>query len=308
MGGCAPPTEWTGERKEPVVRSHPLWASKDHRRGGSSAAAAADAPTRRRFLQSSGAVATGILLSDPAPALSRPARHPRSRDVDVLLVHGAFADGSSWSGVIGHLQRRGFTVSAVQLLEQTLHGDVALVRDAIDHSSRPLVVAGHSYGGAVISGASAGAGNVKALVFVAAYAPDQGESALDLNGRFPATPILSDLVVDDQGDITVRPEAFPRVFVPDVDPARGRVLAAVQKPINTAALAEKAGPAGWKSVPSYFQISTKDQVINPQLERFEAERMNATTVELPTSHASLISRPKAIAELIERAASHRSTR
>jgi pimeloyl-ACP methyl ester carboxylesterase len=224
--------------------------------------------------------------------------------VDVLLVHGAFADGSSWSGVIAHLQKRGFAVSAVQLLEQTLHGDVALVRHAIDHSSRRLVVVGHSYGGAVISGATAGADTVKALVFVAAYAPDAGESTLDLNGKFPSTPILSELVVDDQGDITVKREAFPRVFAPDVARAQGRVLAAVQKPINAAALAEKAGPPGWRSLPSYFQVSTQDRVINPQLERFEARRMNATTIELPASHASLVSRPKAIAELIERAASH----
>jgi pimeloyl-ACP methyl ester carboxylesterase len=224
--------------------------------------------------------------------------------VDVLLVHGAFADGSSWSGVIAHLQKRGFAVSAVQLLEQTLHGDVALVRHAIDHSSRRLVVVGHSYGGAVISGATAGADTVKALVFVAAYAPDAGESTLDLNGKFPSTPILSELVVDDQGDITVKREAFPRVFAPDVARAQGRVLAAVQKPINAAALAEKAGPPGWRSLPSYFQVSTQDRVINPQLERFEAGRMNATTIELPTSHASLVSRPHAIAELIERAASH----
>jgi pimeloyl-ACP methyl ester carboxylesterase len=181
---------------------------------------------------------------------------------------------------------------------------VALVRHAIDHSSRRLVVVGHSYGGAVISGATAGADTVKALVFVAAYAPDAGESTLDLNGKFPSTPILSELVVDDQGDITVKREAFPRVFAPDVARAQGRVLAAVQKPINAAALAEKAGPPGWRSLPSYFQVSTQDRVINTQLERFEARRMNATTIELPASHASLVSRPKAIAELIERAASH----
>jgi pimeloyl-ACP methyl ester carboxylesterase len=268
------------------------------------AAAATDGSTRRRFLLNSGAVATSVLLPDAAPSVARTAIQPPGRDVDVLLVHGAFADGSSWSGVIARLQRRGFDVSAVQLFERTLHEDVALVRHAIDHSPRRLVVAGHSYGGAVISGATAGAENVDALLFVAAYAPDEGESALDLNAKFPATPIEQDLVVDDQGNITVQPEAFTRVFAPDVDRRRARVLAAVQKPINVAALAEKAGPAGWKTIRSFFQVSARDQVINPQLERFEARRMNATTIELAASHASLISRPDAIAELIERATAH----
>lgn len=273
-------------------------------REGSAGAAATHRSTRRRFLLGSGAVATSALLPDAVPSLARGVMPSAARDVDVLLVHGAFADGSSWSGVIAHLQRRGFEVSAVQLLEQTLHGDVALVRDVIDHSPRQLVVAGHSYGGAVISGATAGAGNVNALVFVAAYAPDEGESALDLNAKFPATAIEQDLVVDDQGNITVQPEAFTQVFAPDVDRRRAQVLAAVQKPINTAALAEKAGPAGWKTIRSFFQVSTRDQVINPQLERFEAQRMNATTIELAASHASLISHPTAIADLIERAAAH----
>jgi pimeloyl-ACP methyl ester carboxylesterase len=262
--------------------------------------------TRRSLIASGGAAAAAVLLTEPSPAPGHQRAIRRARAVDVLLVHGAWADGSSWSGVIAELQRRGFDVAAVQLLEQTLGGDTDLVAHAISRSKRPLVVAGHSYGGAVISGATAGAGNVKALVFVAAYAPDAGETLLGLNARYPAAPIGEALLFDDRGNATVDPAAFPRIFMPDVSLARARVLAAVQKPINAAALQEKAGPPGWRTIPSYYQVSTQDQVINPDLERLFARRMGAHTVELASSHASLISHSRQIAGLIERAAAETS--
>ncbi len=256
--------------------------------------------TRREALRGGSALAAGALLADAARALATSVG--RTRAADVLLVHGAWADGSSWSAVIGDLQARGYNVTAAQLPEQPLSGDVALVKHAISQSRRPLVVAGHSYGGAVISGATAGASNVKALVVVAAYAPDAGESVLALNQKFPATPIGKALRFDDQGNATVDPAAFPTILMPDVPRARARVLAAVQKPINGAALQAPAGPAGWHMIPSYYQVSTRDQVINPDLERFFAHRMKAHVVELDSSHASLLSHPKQIAALIERAA------
>jgi pimeloyl-ACP methyl ester carboxylesterase len=260
--------------------------------------------SRRALLGAGGALAAGAVLSDAAPSLARAGSNVTSspQDVEVLLVHGAWADGESWSGVIERLQAGGFKVTAVQLLEQTLSGDVALVRHVIEQARRPLVVAGHSYGGAVISGATAGQPAVKALVFVAAYAPDAGESVLDLNGRFPATPIVKALKFDDQGNAIVDPARFPTLFMPDVPRRRARVLAAAQKPINGAALQEKAAAAGWRTIPSYFQISTEDQVINPELERYLAQRMRAQTFEIASSHASLISHPGQIAALIERAA------
>ena len=258
--------------------------------------------TRRDILRGGSTIAAATLLADPVTALATGRRRADQRDVDILLVHGAWADGSSWSSVIGSLQSQGFNVTAVQLSEQSLSGDVTLVEHAIAMSKRPLVVAGHSYGGAVISGATAGASNVKALVFVAGYAPDSGESVLSLNQKFPATPIVKALEFDDQGNATIKPAAFPRIFMPDVPRTQARILAAVQKPINRAALQAPAGPAGWHTIPTYYQVSTRDQVINPDLERYLAHRMKAHVVELDSSHASLLSHPKQIAALIERAA------
>jgi pimeloyl-ACP methyl ester carboxylesterase len=257
--------------------------------------------TRRRFLRGSGIAAGAAVLPLPASALADGFSRPR--EFEVLLVHGAWADGSSWSGVIERLQRKGFTVRAVQLLEQTLSGDVALVRDVIDHSPRPLVVAGHSYGGMVISGATAGVANVGALVFVAAYAPEAGESVLTLNAKFPATAIAGALTIDDQGNATIEPDQFVELFAPDVPREQARVLAAVQKPINLVAFEEPAGTPGWQQIRSFYQVSTRDQVINPDLERFMAARIGATTIQIPSSHVSLISHARQIAELIDFAAS-----
>ena len=257
--------------------------------------------SRRRLLGAGGAIAAGALLGDPASALGRADAASAARNTDILLVHGAWADGESWSGVIELLQARGYTVTAVQLLEQTLSGDVALVQLAIAAAKRPLIVAGHSYGGAVVSGATAGQHNVRALVFVAAYAPDAGESVLDLNGKFPATPIVKALEFDAQGNAIVDPTKFPGIFMPDVPSRRARMLAAVQKPVNGAALQEKASAAGWRTIRSYYQVSTRDQVINPELERYLGKRMGARTIELDSSHASLVSHPEQIAALIERA-------
>jgi pimeloyl-ACP methyl ester carboxylesterase len=221
---------------------------------------------------------------------------------DVVLVHGAWADGSSWSDVIDRLQHDGYAVRAVQLPLQSLAGDAAIVRGEIDRIGRPVVVAGHSYGGAVITEAAAGASNVIGLVYAAAYALDQGETLLSLNGGFPATPILGALAFDAQGNATVEPEAFVQLFAPDVPQRQARVLAAVQKPISGAIFGAPGGAPAWRDLPAWYQVSTEDQVINPELQRFVAARMNARVIELPSSHASPVSQPREIAGLIETAA------
>ena len=226
----------------------------------------------------------------------------RARARDVVLVHGAWADGSSWSDVIAQLQRDGYTVRAVQLPLQSLAGDAAIVRREIERVGRPVVVAGHSYGGAVITEAATGAGNVIGLVYAAGYALDQGETLLSLNERFPATPILGALVFDGQGSATVEPAAFAQLFAPDLPQRQARVLAATQTPIAGAIFGTPAGAPAWRDVPAWYQISTEDQVIHPELQRFVAARMNAEVIELPASHASPVSRPRAIAALIETAA------
>jgi pimeloyl-ACP methyl ester carboxylesterase len=228
------------------------------------------------------------------------AAHAQARDV--VLVHGAWADGSSWADVIERLQRDGFAVRAVQLPLQSLAGDAAIVRAEIDRIGRPVVVAGHSYGGAVIGEAAAGAPNVVGLVYAAAFALDDGESLGALSARFAATPILQALVFDAQGNATVEPDAFARLFAPDLPARRARVLAAVQKPISGAIFGTPGGAPAWREVPSWYQVSQGDQVIAPELQRFVAARMGARTIELSSSHASPLSQPHAIAELIEQAA------
>lgn len=228
------------------------------------------------------------------------AEHALARDV--LLVHGAWADGSSWSDVIARLQRDGYTVRAGQLPLQSLAGDAAVVRRELDHIGRPVVVAGHSYGGAVIGEAAAGATNVIGLVYAAAFALDQGETLGGLLEQFPATPVLGALAFDAQGNATVEPGAFVELFAPDLPPRQARVLAALQTPISGAIFGTPAGAPAWRGVPAWYQVSTEDQIVSPELQRFVAGRMNAQVIELPSSHASPLSRPAPIARLIERAA------
>jgi pimeloyl-ACP methyl ester carboxylesterase len=220
---------------------------------------------------------------------------------DVILVHGAWADGSSWAEVIPLLHDSGLGVTAVQLPAVSVASDAALVRHAIEVLARPVVVVGHSYGGYVISEATAGLSNVAGLVYVAAFAPDEGETIGGLAAGFPPTPAIENLVIDDQGNAIIEPGAFVRFFASDVPEREARVLAAVQKPTAAAILGTPAGLPGWKTFPTFYQVSTNDEVIAPDLLRFFAERMGAETVEIESSHVSLISHPREVADLILRA-------
>jgi pimeloyl-ACP methyl ester carboxylesterase len=220
---------------------------------------------------------------------------------DVVLVHGAWADGSCWSGVIPLLQDAGLTVQAVQLPEQSLEGDVAVARHAIEGLGRPVIVAGHSYGGFVMSQATAGLGAVAGLVYVAAFAPDEGETIAGLAANYPPPPALDHLVIDDIGNATIEPGAFVQYFASDVPPREARVLAAVQHPTAASILGTPSGVPGWKTSPTFYQVSTHDEVIAPDLQRFFAARMAAETIEIDSSHVSMISHPREIADLILRA-------
>jgi pimeloyl-ACP methyl ester carboxylesterase len=248
-------------------------------------------------IQPSGPSGQQVETFDPMDSRSRGAN-------DIVLVHGAWADGSGWSAVIEQLQQWGYSVQAVQLAEEALAGDADLVRRTIAKIPRPVVVVGHSYGGAVISEATAGAANVTSLVFIAAVAPDEGETIGDLAALYPPTPLFQHLIVDALGYATVSANDFVAFFAPDVPDAKARVLAAAQHSIQVSILGTPATAPGWRTIPSYYQVSKEDQAVSPDLERFLAQRMHAHTIELSSSHASLVSHPEAVARLIDRAAHH----
>lgn len=248
------------------------------------------------------AAALAMLVALLYPPRQAHADRGSSRVRDIVLIHGAWADGSSWAGVIEQLQRDGYTVRAAQLSLTSLADDVAVVRRELARIDRPVVLVGHSYGGAVISEAATEAPNVVGLVYVAAFAPDAGETLGALQARFPATPLASALEFDTQGNVTVEPGAFVRWFAGDLPERQARVLASVQKPIAGAIIGTPAGPPAWRDLPSWYLVARDDQAIAPALERFMAARAKSRTVELSASHAVPISRPHAVADLIERAA------
>ena len=220
----------------------------------------------------------------------------------IVLVHGAFADGSSWNKVIPLLEAEGFTVTAVQNPLKSLSEDVATTKRVLDAQKGDVVLVGHSYGGAVITEAAAGNSKVKALVYVAAFAPDAGETLGALGERFPAAPLGTAVVPDSAGFLFIDRAKVADVFANDLPKEEAALLAATQKPLAAAIFGEPLKAAAWKSIPSWYVVSTQDKAINPDLERFMAKRMNAKTKELKASHVSFISNAPEIAKVIESAA------
>ncbi|MET7644497.1 alpha/beta hydrolase [Streptomyces sp. NPDC005426] len=223
-----------------------------------------------------------------------------------LLVHGAFADAGSWSGVIAELQNQGIPVVAPPNPLRGLASDAAYIASAASQIDGPVVLVGHSYGGAVISVAGT-AENVVGLVYVAAYIPEEGESLGELQGRFPLSALVSNLkeATYPGGDgepaveVTIDAEAFPAIFAADVPAAVTKVLAAAQRPLAASSFTETASAAAWVTKPSWALVAGADAAINPEVERFGAERAGATVVELDgASHAVAVSRPREVAELI----------
>lgn len=224
---------------------------------------------------------------------------------NIVLVHGAWADGSSWNKVIPILQNAGHNVIAVQLPEHSLADDVETVKRAIEHIGGPAILVGHSYGGSVITDAGYNNPNVTGLVYVAAFAPDEGQS---LSNFVDLAKLPKDLLMFDSGGfVYINPAMFPGAFAHDVDPAEAAVMAIVQKPINQSVLAEKSGPPAWKQLPTWYQISEGDHMIPPDAERLFAKQMNATTLSINSSHASPVSHPEEIAQLILNATKDSST-
>ncbi len=215
---------------------------------------------------------------------------------NIVLVHGAWADGSTWSKEIPILKNAGHRVIAVQLPLHSLADDVATVKRAVEQLGGPTILVGHSYGGLVITNAAYNNPNVTGLVYIAAFAPDEGQSLSDF---VDATKLPKDLLILDSGGfIYLNPAMFPGAFAQDVDPTEADIMAIVQKPFNQSIFGEKSGPPAWKQLPTWYQISEADHMIPPDTERLFAKQMNATTVSVNSSHASLVSQPDQTAELI----------
>jgi pimeloyl-ACP methyl ester carboxylesterase len=246
---------------------------------------------------------TALLAGAAAPLISTRgmaanATPPKARNV--VLVHGLFADGSSWSEVIARLQTVGLNVTSVQNPLTTLPEAVASAERVLARQDGPTVLVGHSFSGMIVTDAGTHP-NVSALVYVAARAPDAGEDYTALAKTYPTPPATAGIVFDgDEGRLSE--EAFLRDFAGDLPQAKAKVLYAVQQPFYKALLTGKTTNAAWRSKPSYYAVSTEDRTINPDLERFMAKRMGAKTIEVKASHLSLISHPEEITRLILEAA------
>ena len=252
--------------------------------------------SRRAFSTALVAGAAASLISTRRIAAMATATQARN----VVLVHGLFADGSSWSEVIARLQTAGLNVTSVQNPLTTLPEAVASAERVIARQDGPTVLVGHSFSGMIVTEAGMHP-NVSALVYVAARAPDAGEDYAALAKRFPTPPASAGIIFDgEEGRLSE--EAFLRDFAGDLPEARAKVLYAVQEPFQKALLSGRTSHAAWRSKPSFYAVSTEDRTIDPDLERFMAKRMGAKTVEVKASHLSLISHPHEITALILEAA------
>ncbi len=257
---------------------------------------------RRLFKRIAFATATGLATAASAQT-AVPAKPT------IVLVHGAFAGASSWNGVVAKLERGGYHVVAAANPLRSVAGDGAFVSSIVKSLRGPVVLVGHSYGGAVITEAANGNANVKALVYVSAFAPDTGETSLSLTDRFPgstlggtlATPVI---LSDGQPDLYIDQAKFPQQFAADVPLAQSRLMAVTQRPVTQTALGQTTSASPWKTVPSYWIYGSADRNIPPAAIKFMAERARSReTVEVKgASHVVMISHPGAVASLIEKAA------
>jgi pimeloyl-ACP methyl ester carboxylesterase len=220
---------------------------------------------------------------------------------NIVLVHGAWADGSCWSVVIERLQSDGYNVTAPQFPMTSLADNVARLRQVLALQNGPTIVAGHSYGGQIITALGTDAPNVVGLVYIAAFGLDEGESIGALLAQGPITPALAHLIIDKQGFAWLPEDDFLNYFASDVAPVKAKVMYAVQQPLSVTALQEVMGVPAWKALPSWFLVSTGDQAIPPDAERLFAKRMGATTVEVASSHVAMVSHPDDVVKLIETA-------
>jgi pimeloyl-ACP methyl ester carboxylesterase len=220
----------------------------------------------------------------------------------IVLVHGAWADGSSWSGVIEHLQAAGYKVTAPQFPLTALADDVTRLRQVLDFQDGPTVVVGHSWGGQIMTALGTNAPNVVGLVYIAAFGLDEGESLGALLSQGPVTPALAHRFTDQRGSIWLPEDDFVHHFAADVDPVKAKAMYAAQQPLAGSAFNDVMGVPAWRSLPTWYLVATNDEAIPPEAEKQFAKRMGAELIEIPSSHLPMVSHPDAVAQLIETAA------
>jgi pimeloyl-ACP methyl ester carboxylesterase len=221
---------------------------------------------------------------------------------NIVLVHGAWADGSCWSGVIERLQADGYHVTAPQFPMTALADDVARLRQVLDLQDGPTIVAGHSYGGQIVTALGTDAPNVAGLVYIAAFGLDEGESLGALLSQGATPPALAHLFTDSHSFGWLPEDDFVKHFAADVDPVRAKVMHAAQQPLAGSTFTDVMGVPAWKSLPCWYLVATQDQAIPPDAERLFATRMSATTIEVPSSHVAMVSHPDEVTQVIKTAA------
>jgi len=255
-------------------------------------------------------VAAALLAASIGPASAGRPSAPPQRKPTVVLVHGAFADSTSWNGVVEKLRREGYPVVAAANPLRGLSSDAAYLKHLLASIDGPVVLAGHSYGGSVITDAAHGAGDVKALVYVAAFIPDKGESAPSLSEKFPGSTLGSALRPvpvalpdgSEETDYYIDQAGFHRQFAADVPRNTADLMAVTQRPVTASALAEGASEPAWQTVPSWALAATEDLDIPVRTQIFMAERAGSHITEVRASHAVSVSHPDAVADIIEKAA------
>lgn len=225
-----------------------------------------------------------------------------SNKPNIMLVHGAWADGSCWSKVVLLLQAKGYTVTAAQIPLLSLENDVEITRRLLVDQPEPTVLVGHSYGGAVITGAATATPNVKALVYITAFGLDEDESLESLSKQGPPPPGATAIEPDKQGFLWINRDKFHDSFAGGASANEAAVMAAVQKPLSFAAFGGKETTPAWKTLPSWYLHCTEDKMIPPPAQEFMAKRMNATVRSVPSSHCPFVSHPEAVADIIVLAA------